>query len=81
MKERKTDAIPAYLQDAHYKGGQKLGRGIGYEYSHEFKNHYSGQPYLPVPLQGTKFYCCSEQGYEAVQQQWLKKLKEENQNG
>ena len=81
VRERKTDAIPAYLQDAHYKGGQKLGRGIGYEYSHEFKNHYSGQPYLPEALQGTKFYCCSEQGYEAVQQQWLKKLKEENQNG
>ncbi len=81
VRQRQTDAIPAYLQDAHYKGGQKLGRGIGYEYSHEFKNHYSGQPYLPKELQGTVFYECSEQGYEAVQKQWLRKLKEENQNG
>ena len=81
VRERKTDVIPAYLQDAHYKGSQKLGRGIGYEYSHEFKNHYSGQPYLPEALQGTVFYHCSEQGYEAVQKQWLTKLKEEHQNG
>lgn len=80
IRQRKTDTIPAYLQDAHYKGSQNLGRGIGYEYSHEFKNHYSGQPYLPEALQGTVFYHCSEQGYEAVQKQWLTKLKEENKN-
>ncbi len=80
VRQRKTDAIPAYLQDAHYRGCQSLGRGIGYEYSHEFKNHYSGQPYLPEALQGTVFYHCSEQGYEAVQKQWLTKLKEENKN-
>ena len=81
VRQRKLDTIPAYLQDAHYKGSQKLGRGIGYEYSHEFKNHYSGQPYLPEGLRGTVFYECSEQGYEAVQKQWLRKLKEENENG
>ena len=34
--------------------------------------------YLPEALQGTTFYECSDQGYEAVQKAWLKKLKEEN---
>lgn len=73
----RTEPIPPYLQDSHYKGAGKLGRGIGYEYSHDFKNHYSGQPYLPERLRGEVFYECSEQGYEKQQKQWLKKLKEE----
>ena len=81
IRQRKPDAIPAYLQDAHYKGAKNLGRGIGYQYSHEFKNHYSGQTYLPEALKEKKFYHCSEQGYEKVQKQWLKKLREEQENG
>ncbi len=81
VQSRRTDPIPPYLQDAHYKGAHKLGHGLGYQYSHSYKNHYSGQPYLPEALQGTTFYECSEQGYEAVQGQWLKKLREENENG
>ena len=81
VQSRRTDPIPPYLQDAHYKNAGKLGHGIGYQYSHVFKNHYSGQPYLPEGLRGETFYECSEQGYEAVQKQWLKKLKEENENG
>jgi len=81
VQERRTDPIPSYLQDAHYKGAQKLGHGLGYQYSHSYKNHYSGQPYLPEALQGTVFYECSEQGYEAVQKKWLNKLREENNNG
>lgn len=81
VQQRRTDAIPPYLQDAHYKNAHKLGHGLGYQYSHSYKNHYSGQPYLPEALQGTVFYECSEQGYEAVQKQWLRKLKEEVENG
>lgn len=73
----RTEPIPPYLQDAHYKAAGKLGHGIGYEYSHNFKNHYSGQPYLPEKLRGIVFYECSEQGYEKQQKEWLKKLKEE----
>lgn len=81
VQQRRTDPIPAYLQDAHYKSAHKLGHGLGYQYSHSYKNHYSGQPYLPEALQGTTFYECSGQGYEAVQKQWLNKLREENENG
>ena len=39
--------IPPYLQDSHYKGAAKLGRGIGYQYAHDFENHYVEQQYLP----------------------------------
>lgn len=77
VQTTRSEPIPAYLMDAHYKSADKLGHGIGYQYSHLFPNHYSGQPYLPEKLQGTKFYECSEQGYEATQKQWMKLLKGE----
>ena len=37
--------IPTHLQDAHYKGAAKLGRGTGYKYAHDYPNHYVRQPF------------------------------------
>ncbi|MCL2718787.1 MAG: replication-associated recombination protein A [Lachnospiraceae bacterium] len=56
--------IPAHLQDAHYKGSAKLGRGTGYKYVHEYPNNYVEQQYLPDELTGRKFYKPTENGYE-----------------
>ncbi len=56
--------IPGYLQDAHYKGAQGLGRGIGYQYAHDYEQHYAGQPMLPQKLRGERFYAPSDNGYE-----------------
>ena len=28
--------VPAHLQDAHYRGSAKLGRGTGYQYAHDY---------------------------------------------
>ena len=56
--------IPPYLQDAHYGGASKMGRGIGYQYAHLYKDHYSGQQYLPDALKDSSFYEPSENGYE-----------------
>lgn len=36
--KNKKASVPPYLQDAHYGGAGKLGRGIGYEYAHDFRN-------------------------------------------
>ena len=47
--------VPTHLQDAHYKGAQKLGHGIGYKYAHDYPNHYVKQQYLPSEIEGTKF--------------------------
>ena len=38
--------IPTHLQDAHYKGAAKLGRGTGYKYAHDYPNHYVAQQYF-----------------------------------
>ena len=56
--------VPPYLQDSHYGGAGKLGRGIGYQYAHLYKEHYSGQPYLPEGIRGARLYEPSENGYE-----------------
>ena len=64
VKNTMTDAEPAYLQDAHYGGSAKLGRGIGYKYPHDFPGHYVKQQYLPDSVEGTVFYEPSDQGRE-----------------
>ncbi len=56
--------IPPYLQDAHYKNSASLGRGIGYQYAHDYPKHYVNQQYLPDELEGTKFFRPGTNGYE-----------------
>ncbi len=64
MKNTKT-TVPVHLQDAHYKGSEKLGRGIGYEYAHDFPKHFSRQRYLPEGLEKGAFYTPGARGWEA----------------
>ncbi len=69
--------IPAHLQDAHYKGAAKLGRGTGYKYAHDYPNHYVKQQYLPYELSGKEFYRPSGNGYEVKIREHMRRLKEE----
>jgi len=69
--------IPAHLQDAHYKGAAKLGRGIGYKYAHDYPNHYVEQQYLPYELSGKEFYKPSDNGYEAKIKEHMKRIRKE----
>lgn len=56
--------IPSYLQDAHYRAASEFGRGLGYQYAHEYQDHYSGQQYLPDAVKDVSLYQPSENGYE-----------------
>ncbi len=69
--------IPPHLQDAHYKGSEKLGRGTGYKYAHDYPNHYVKQQYLPYELTGREFYSPGGNGYEVKIREHIKRLKEE----
>ncbi len=64
VRNNVTPPVPTHLQDAHYKGAEKLGHGLGYKYAHAYPNHYVEQQYLPDDLVGTKFYEPTEMGYE-----------------
>lgn len=63
VRETKT-SVPPHLQDAHYKGSANLGRGTGYQYAHDFPNHYVKQQYLPDEIAGAVFYEPTDMGYE-----------------
>lgn len=72
-----TVTIPPYLQDSHYKGSAALGRGIGYEYAHDYPKHFSKQRYLPEELKDAHFYEPSDLGYEKEVRRYLEWLREE----
>ena len=76
VRERPA-AVPVHLCDSHYKGAAKLGRGIGYEYAHDYPKHFSKQQYLPDELVGRRFYEPSENGYERNIRRYLEWLHEE----
>ena len=75
VRNNVTPPVPVHLQDAHYKGAEKLGHGLGYKYAHDYPNHYVEQQYLPDALVGTKFYEPTEIGYEAKIREHFKKIK------
>ncbi len=77
VKNERTATIPAHLMDAHYKSASKLGHGLGYKYSHNYKNHYCNQQYLPDELVGRKFYNLSSNGYEKELAEYMEKIRKE----
>ena len=74
VKNQKT-TVPAHLQDAHYKGAQKLGHGVGYRYAHDYPNHYVKQQYLPDEIRDARFYEPGENGQEKKIREWMEFLR------
>ncbi len=75
VKETRSVTIPTHLQDAHYKSADKLGHGVGYQYAHDYKNHYVKQQYMPYELDGREFYHVSGMGYEKKIREHMRLLK------
>ena len=76
VRNNKT-TVPTHLQDAHYKGAQKLGHGTGYKYAHDYPNHYVDQQYLPDEIKDARFYEPGDLGYEKQIRERLQKLREQ----
>lgn len=75
VKRTKT-TVPVHLQDAHYSGHTKLGKGIGYRYAHDYPNHYVEQQYLPDEIVEERFYEPGDLGYEKQMKEYMKKIRE-----
>ncbi|WP_027955300.1 replication-associated recombination protein A [Halobacillus kuroshimensis] len=56
IRKGKSGDVPAHLKDAHYKGAEALGRGIGYQYPHNYDNAWVDQQYLPDTLKNKRYY-------------------------
>lgn len=67
--------VPPHLRDAHYSGAPKLGH-TGYQYAHDYPNHYVKQQYLPDALVGEQFYEPGDLGHEKTIKDWFKQIKE-----
>ena len=76
IRDRRTrTTVPVHLQDAHYGGHEKLGKGIGYKYAHNYPNHYVDQQYLPTEIQNERFYELSDMGYEKTLKEHMEKIR------
>lgn len=75
VRTEKTMPVPAHLQDSHYRGAGKLGHGLGYQYPHDFPNHYVKQQYLPDGMEGREFYHMSGEGHEKTVRERMEFLK------
>jgi putative ATPase len=62
VRSGRTMQVPEHLRDSHYGGAEQLGRGAGYQYSHEFEGGWVEQEYLP---EGRRYYEPVDRGYEA----------------
>ena len=69
--------VPVHLQDAHYKGAQKLGHGTGYKYAHDYPGHYVKQQYLPDEIKDARFYEPGDLGYEKSIKEYLEKIRQQ----
>ncbi|MBI4597140.1 MAG: replication-associated recombination protein A [Candidatus Omnitrophica bacterium] len=72
VKEGRTLEVPTRLKDASYKSAKKLGRGVGYKYAHDYKDHYVEQEYVPTK---TVYYDPTDQGFEQTVKTRLEKLR------
>ena len=48
--------VPLHLRNAPTKLMKEMGYGKGYQYAHNYDNHYADQQYLPDGLTGGKFW-------------------------
>lgn len=61
VRSGRTLPVPDHLRDAHYKGAQRLEHGQGYQYAHDFPDHFVPQDYLGADKH---YYEPTEQGVE-----------------
>lgn len=75
VRNGRSGDVPAHLKDAHYKGAEKLGRGVGYKFPHAYPDHWVKQQYLPNSLKQSRYYEPVITGkYEQALAQQLTKL-------
>ena len=69
--------VPLHLRNAPTKLMDELGYGDGYQYAHDFPNHFVKQQFMPDLLQGTKLWHAQGSPQEQKMADWMKFLWEE----
>jgi putative ATPase len=75
VREHGAAEPPPYLQDAHYPGARKLGRGEGYRYPHDEPDAVTDQPLAPESVRDEHFYEPTDRGLEAELRERLERIR------
>lgn len=75
IRKGNAGQIPQSLQDAHYQGAKKMGRGISYQYPHSFPSHYVKQQYLPDSIRDCIYYEYGENKTEQAAKRYWDEIK------
>ena len=75
LRRGKSGEIPPNLRDSHYGGAAKLGHGLGYQYAHDYPNHYVKQQYLPDVLKDRVYYRYGENKTEQAARRYWEEIK------
>ena len=67
--------VPPHLRDAHYRGANRLGHGVGYQYPHNDPDAYPDQRYLPDGLKRGDIYDPGRHGAEPELGTWRPKRR------
>jgi len=62
IRQGRSGDVPAHLKDSHYKGAEKLGRGIDYKYPHNYESAWVDQQYLPDSIKDAIYYSPKKTG-------------------
>jgi putative ATPase len=68
--------VPLHLRNAPTKLMDELGYGQGYQYAHDFPNHFVKQQFMPDALQGTQLWHAQGSPQEQKMAEWMKFLWE-----
>jgi len=72
VQKNRTQEVPTHLKDASYFGAEKLRRGHGYKYAHNYKGHFVKQDYMQKK---TIYYRPQDIGFEKEIKKRLESLK------
>ena len=70
--------VPLHLRNAPTKLMDELGYGEGYQYAHDFPNHFVKQQFMPDALQETQIWQPQGSPQEQKMAEWMKYLWGEN---
>ena len=71
----KSGDVQAHLKDAHYGGAKKMGRGLTYQYPHNFENNWTAQQYLPNELKNAHYYQFGGNKFEQANARYWEDIK------
>lgn len=74
VRNQKLFNVPLHLRNAPTKLMKQMGYSKGYQYPHNYQNHFVDETYLPDELKNKQYYLPSEMGKEKSMKEFLKSL-------